>query len=151
MAPNSTIQVDMNESHVYEDGSWEKNPYAASPESVYDHYNVKVDHDHGDRAQEIKLCSCVRPHMRGLHCAWISFFLAFMIWFAVAPLLGEIQNDLGLTKQQIWSSSIARYVLSENRGISRGFNTCTTAIPLAFANIPSYPPTVTLPLSLCEC
>ncbi len=45
--------------------------------------------------------------MRGLHCAWISFFLAFMVWFAVAPLLGEIQKDLSLTKKQVWSSSIA--------------------------------------------
>lgn len=45
--------------------------------------------------------------MRGLHVAWVFFFLAFMVWFAVAPLLGEIQNDLGLSKKQIRSSSIA--------------------------------------------
>jgi NNP family nitrate/nitrite transporter-like MFS transporter len=44
--------------------------------------------------------------MRGLHCAWISFFLAFMIWFAPAPLLKEIQDTLGLTKQELWTSSI---------------------------------------------
>jgi NNP family nitrate/nitrite transporter-like MFS transporter len=45
--------------------------------------------------------------MRALHCAWISFFLAFTIWFAVTPLLAEIQNDLGLKKEQVWSASIA--------------------------------------------
>ena len=113
MPPNGTIQVDMDaevpsrETSTYDDAGWEKNPYVASPESVYSRYNVRVDHSQGDRAQEIKLCSCFRPHMRGLHCAWISFFLAFMVWFAVAPLLAEIQEDLTLTKQQVWSSSIA--------------------------------------------
>jgi len=123
MAPNSVIQVTMEvdeaRSNVFSssnnnnsttdaqyDADWEKNPYKASPESVYDEYSLKVDHEHGDRAQEINVFQCRRPHMRGLHCAWISFFLAFMIWFAVAPLLGEIQKDLGLSKKQIWSSSI---------------------------------------------
>lgn len=44
--------------------------------------------------------------MRGLHCAWISFFLAFMIWFAPAPLLKEIQDTLSLSKQELWTSNI---------------------------------------------
>ena len=88
---------------------WEEcldDPYKSSPHSKYDRYDVPVDHHEGDRALELKLCSCKRPHMRGLHCAWISFFLAFMIWFAPAPLLKEIQDTLNLTKQQIWESSI---------------------------------------------
>jgi len=38
--------------------------------------------------------------------AWISFFLAFTIWFAPAPLLKEIQDTLGLSKKQLWNSSI---------------------------------------------
>uniref|UniRef100_A0A7S2YFN6 Major facilitator superfamily (MFS) profile domain-containing protein n=1 Tax=Entomoneis paludosa TaxID=265537 RepID=A0A7S2YFN6_9STRA len=81
-------------------------PFRASPESKYERYDVTVDHEHGDRATEIKLCSFKRPHMRGLHCAWISFFLAFMIWFAPAPLLKEIQDTLGLSKKEVWTSSI---------------------------------------------
>ena len=36
-----------------------------------------------------------------------SFFIAFFIWFAIAPLLSEIKDTLGLTKQEIWNSSIA--------------------------------------------
>lgn len=32
--------------------------------------------------------------------------MAFFIWFAIAPLLPEIRKDLGLTTQQIWTSSI---------------------------------------------
>lgn len=60
----------------------------------------------GDRGTVIKLFSFKRPHMRGLHCAWISFFLAFMIWFAPAPLLKEIGDTLRLSKQDLWTSSI---------------------------------------------
>jgi NNP family nitrate/nitrite transporter-like MFS transporter len=89
------------------DNEWAKDPYKASPESCFDRYYVKVDHDYGDRASEIKFCSLKRPHMRALHCAYISFFLAFLIWFAIAPLLAEIQKDLNLTTEQIWSSTIA--------------------------------------------
>jgi MFS transporter, NNP family, nitrate/nitrite transporter len=44
--------------------------------------------------------------MRAFHCSWIGFFIAFFIWFAIAPLLGEIRDDLNLTNQQIWTSSI---------------------------------------------
>ena len=44
--------------------------------------------------------------MRAFHFSWIGFFVAFFIWFAIAPLLGEIRTTLGLTKQQIWNSSI---------------------------------------------
>lgn len=36
-----------------------------------------------------------------------SFFVAFFVWFAITPLLPEIQEDLNLTRQEIWSSSIA--------------------------------------------
>jgi NNP family nitrate/nitrite transporter-like MFS transporter len=78
-----------------------------SPQSEYERYNVPVDHLEGDRATQINVCSFQRPHMRGLHCAWIGFFLAFTIWFAPAPLLREIQEDLNLSKAEVWTSSIA--------------------------------------------
>jgi NNP family nitrate/nitrite transporter-like MFS transporter len=45
--------------------------------------------------------------MRAFHCAWWSFFIAFFMWFAISPLLPEIRQSLGLTKQEIWTSSIA--------------------------------------------
>ena len=44
--------------------------------------------------------------MRAFHCSWWGFFIAFFIWFAIAPLLSEIRDGLGLSKQQIWTSSI---------------------------------------------
>jgi len=86
--------------------AWRQDPYAGSPGSKYPSYDLPVEHEEGDRAMELKLFSFKRPHMRALHCAWISFFLAFTIWFAPAPLLKEIQDTLGLTKQELWNSSI---------------------------------------------
>jgi len=65
-----------------------------------------VDPDQDDKATEIKLCNFSRPHMRAFHCSWWSFFIAFFIWFAIAPLLSEIKDTLGLTKQEVWTSSI---------------------------------------------
>ena len=58
-------------------------------------------------ATEINLCSFARPHMRAFHCSWWAFFIAFFVWFAITPLLPEIQSDLGLTKKEVWTSSIA--------------------------------------------
>lgn len=72
---------------------------------IYD-YQIKVDPNQDDRAAEIKLCSFARPHMRAFHCSWWSFFVAFFIWFSIAPLLGEVKNSLGMTGQQIWTSNI---------------------------------------------
>jgi len=81
-------------------------PHIASRGSRYSRYECRVDQYQNDRATEIRIFSFARPHSRALHCAWISFFLAFTIWFAVAPLLPEIQGALGLSKADIWMSSI---------------------------------------------
>lgn len=77
-------------------GEWKK----------YSSYDLEVDPNQNDKASEIKLLSLKRPHMRAFHCSWLSFFLAFFIWFAIAPLLSEVKITLKLTKEQIWTSSI---------------------------------------------
>jgi NNP family nitrate/nitrite transporter-like MFS transporter len=69
-------------------------------------YNLEVDPQQDDKAKELLLCSFARPHMRAFHCAWWGFFIAFFIWFAIGPLLSEIKDDLNLTKQEVWTSSI---------------------------------------------
>lgn len=66
-----------------------------------------MDPNQDDKAKEILTCTFARPHMRAFHCSWWSFFVAFFIWFSISPLLSEIREDLGLTKQEIWNSSIA--------------------------------------------
>jgi len=72
----------------------------------YDSYALPIDPDQDDKATEIRLCNFSRPHMRAFHCSWIGFFIAFFIWFAIAPLLSEIRDTLDLTKEEIWTSSI---------------------------------------------
>jgi MFS transporter, NNP family, nitrate/nitrite transporter len=67
---------------------------------------VNVDPDQDDKATEIKLCNFSRPHMRAFHVNWFGFFMAFCIWFAIAPLLSEIKKTLNITKQDVWTSSI---------------------------------------------
>jgi len=87
----SSPEVDQGDS-----GEWKK----------YDSYVLQVDPDQDDKAKEIKLCNFSRPHMRAFHCSWWSFFIAFFIWFSIAPLLSEIKVDLGLDNKQVWTSSI---------------------------------------------
>mmetsp|Transcript_2550 Transcript_2550/g.4903 ORF Transcript_2550/g.4903 Transcript_2550/m.4903 type:complete len:484 (-) Transcript_2550:370-1821(-) len=72
----------------------------------YQTYHIDVDPNQDDKATEIKLLSFKRPHMRAFHCSWICFFTAFFIWFAIAPLLPEVKETLGLSKQQVWTSNI---------------------------------------------
>jgi NNP family nitrate/nitrite transporter-like MFS transporter len=73
----------------------------------YHRYDVDVDPQQDDKSKELLLCSFARPHMRAFHCSWWAFLIAFFIWFAISPLLPEIRDDLNLTKQEVWTSSIA--------------------------------------------
>mmetsp|Transcript_31084 Transcript_31084/g.75131 ORF Transcript_31084/g.75131 Transcript_31084/m.75131 type:complete len:517 (-) Transcript_31084:141-1691(-) len=69
-------------------------------------YALAVNPEQDDKATEIKLASFARPHMRAFHYSWWSFFIAFFIWFAIAPLLPLIAKDLDLSKQDIWTTNI---------------------------------------------
>jgi NNP family nitrate/nitrite transporter-like MFS transporter len=69
-------------------------------------YTLKTDPSQGNKATHIKLCSIARPHMRAFHFAWWCYHVAFLMWFSISPLLSEVQSSLGLTKEQIWTSSI---------------------------------------------
>jgi NNP family nitrate/nitrite transporter-like MFS transporter len=73
----------------------------------YETYDLRVDPEQDDRADEIKLFSFKRPHMRAFHFAWWSYHVAFLMWFSISPLLSEVQDSLGISKQEVWTSSIA--------------------------------------------
>jgi len=59
-----------------------------------------------NKATELKILSFKRPHMRAFHYSWWSFFIAFFIWFSIAPLLPEVKNTLKLSKKDIWTTNI---------------------------------------------
>jgi len=78
-------------------------------------YTCPIEPTQFDRATKIDgatnagvgvLCKCERPHMRGFHGAWLGFFIAFVSWFAFAPLMGEIRPSLGLSKNDIWIANL---------------------------------------------
>lgn len=59
------------------------------------------------KATSINLTSVASPQMRTFHLTWLAFFLCFFGWFGIAPLLGAVREDLGLTNSQIFTSLIA--------------------------------------------
>jgi len=50
--------------------------------------------------------------MRILHMSWFAFFLSFMIWFNMAPLIGFMRETLSLTDQQIKTLLILNVALT---------------------------------------
>jgi NNP family nitrate/nitrite transporter-like MFS transporter len=59
------------------------------------------------KATHIHLFSFSTPPMRAFHMAWMAFFVCFFAWFAVAPLMPLIKEELGLSKGQIANINIA--------------------------------------------
>src|SRR3954469_17806999 len=53
------------------------------------------------RAIRIHLLDFKTPPMRAFHLSWSAFFLCFFAWFGVAPLMGVIRAEMGLTKDQV--------------------------------------------------
>ena len=64
------------------------------------------------RATRIDLFSLSTIPMRAFHLAWLAFFVCFFAWFAVAPLMPVIRNDLHLTKDEIANINIAAVLVT---------------------------------------
>jgi NNP family nitrate/nitrite transporter-like MFS transporter len=59
------------------------------------------------RADRVVLRDLHSPPMRAFHVTWVSFFLCFFAWFAVAPLSVVVKEDLGLSQVQLGNTVIA--------------------------------------------
>jgi NNP family nitrate/nitrite transporter-like MFS transporter len=59
------------------------------------------------KAEKISLLSFKAPHMRTFHITWLSFFVCFFAWFAIAPLMAVVREEFHLTKSQIGNIIIA--------------------------------------------
>lgn len=71
-----------------------------------------VDTDEFGRAKALKILSFQRPFSRSFHFAWFGFFTGFLGWFAFAPLMNFVKDDLNLTKSDIDNSNIAAVTIT---------------------------------------
>src|SRR4051812_950796 len=53
------------------------------------------------KATRIDLLDVKTPPMRAFHLSWMAFFFCFFAWFGVAPLMGVVRDEMGLTKDQV--------------------------------------------------
>ena len=68
---------------------------------------MQVDPFQDWKAMDIQLTSFDRPHMRAFHMSWMSFFIAFVCWFAFAPLMSTVRTEFGMTPKQVYAVGIA--------------------------------------------
>ena len=69
--------------------------------------DFKLAVDENSKATELPLlrvCGTVQqnPHMRAFWASTISFFLAFLGWFALAPLSLEVATSIGQCENQLY-------------------------------------------------
>lgn len=68
---------------------------------------AKLAPDPDGKATRIRLLDFSSTPMRAFHLSWFAFFLSFVAWFGIAPLMAIVRDDLKLTKAQIGNSIIA--------------------------------------------
>lgn len=67
------------------------------------------------KATRLELLRFDTPAMRAFHLTWTAFFVCFFAWFAIAPLMTVVREDLGLSREQVrWCvvASVAATVLA---------------------------------------
>ena len=69
--------------------------------------DFKLNVDANDKAVELPLLRITgsvkqNPHMRAFWAATISFFLAFLGWFALAPLGLEVAKSMDICENQLY-------------------------------------------------
>ncbi len=63
-------------------------------------------------AQSLNLLALKRPNIQILHYTWMAFFISFLVWFNMAPLLGSIRETLGLSSQEVKTLLILNLALT---------------------------------------
>jgi MFS transporter, NNP family, nitrate/nitrite transporter len=54
-----------------------------------------------NKATRIRLFDFKSPQMRAFHMSWFAFFMCFLAWFGIAPLMKVIRDEMSLTKDQV--------------------------------------------------
>src|SRR5262249_5482365 len=84
----------------------------SKPVSSRHHLNRALQPDSDGRATRIRLLNFSAAPMRAFHLSWIGFFLSFVAWFGIAPLMAIVREDLKLTKAQIGNTVIASVAIT---------------------------------------
>jgi MFS transporter, NNP family, nitrate/nitrite transporter len=84
----------------------------SSAASMQPDLNRTLEPDSDDRARRIRLLDFRTSSMRAFHLSWTAFFLSFVAWFGIAPLMAVVREDLRLTKAQIGNALIASVAIT---------------------------------------
>ena len=63
-------------------------------------------------AASLNLLALKRPNIQILHFTWAAFFISFLVWFNMAPLIGSIRDSMGLTSQEVKTLLILNLALT---------------------------------------
>jgi NNP family nitrate/nitrite transporter-like MFS transporter len=74
--------------------------------------NAGPDRDADGKATRVSLLNFSSAPMRAFHLSWFAFFLCFVAWFGIAPLMAVVRDDLKLTKAQIGNTVIASVAIT---------------------------------------
>lgn len=62
---------------------------------------LPADNSSSKKATRIDLFNVSTPQMRAFHMSWFAFFLCFLAWFGLAPLMAVVREEMSLTPDQI--------------------------------------------------
>jgi NNP family nitrate/nitrite transporter-like MFS transporter len=74
--------------------------------------NLKLNPDSEGKATRVRLLDFNTAPMRAFHLSWFAFFVCFIAWFGIAPLMAVVREDLKLTKAQIGNTVIASVAIT---------------------------------------
>ena len=106
--------------------------------------DFKLAVDENNKATELPLlrvCGSVQqnPHMRAFWAATISFFLAFLGWFALAPLGLEVATSMGQCENQLYpvESNPKRVAYLKYKNLKSGLEYCQYGKVLNSNDVPT--------------
>jgi NNP family nitrate/nitrite transporter-like MFS transporter len=74
--------------------------------------NPGSERDMEGRATLVRLSDFLSAPMRAFHLSCFAFFMCFIAWFGIAPLMAVVRDDLKLTKAQIGNTVIASVAIT---------------------------------------
>ena len=80
-------------SRVFTESDWDKPGYNVKNGKVRGlFYWEDGSFTHPVSGQIAPIFSLARPHSRAFHFAWLNFFICFIMWFAIAPVMPTVKK-----------------------------------------------------------